>query len=607
MALSQPLISIRSAALNLGGRQILDGIDLDIQREDRVCLVGRNGAGKSSLMRVMAGRVELDSGSRTLGNRALVSYLPQEPEIPAGMKLCEVVLDGLPALQRDESNLYRARDLLESFEMDSGRDSTRLSGGEQRRVSLARALVSSPDVLLLDEPTNHLDLPAIEWLEARLREFAGAIVLVSHDRRFLSAIGNATWWLDRGTIRVNRQGYDHFEDWRDELLQAEERELERLAQKIRAEQHWLHRGVTARRRRNQGRLGRLGELRAARGKLLRGNRGVALRAEHREGGGALVIEARDLVRSFGDHRIVDGFSTRIMRQDRVGFIGRNGTGKTTLLRLLLGELEPDSGDVRMGTNLVIARFDQHRSELDESLTPWQLLCPDGGDKVVLAGGSRHVVGYLGDFLFRDEQVRTPIRALSGGERSRLLLAKILAQPSNLLVLDEPTNDLDIETLEILEEMLADYRGTVLIVSHDRAFLDAVVTSTVVLDGSGRVEEFAGGFSDWLAQRSIPAEADRQRGKAPPAAIAKEGAAPVPRARIDRKLERELERLPGRIEALSLRIGEDEARLLDPELYNRDPDGFLALSREIEERKAELDELETRWLELEEQRETMERG
>ncbi|MEZ5825226.1 MAG: ATP-binding cassette domain-containing protein [Geminicoccaceae bacterium] len=588
--------------MNLGGRQLLDAVDLDIQREDRVCLVGRNGAGKSSLLRVMAGRIDLDQGSRTLGNRALVSYLPQEPGIPAGMTLAEAVLEGLPAAERDESQLYRARDLLESFGMDPERDSTRLSGGEQRRVSLARALISSPDVLLLDEPTNHLDLPAIEWLEARLREFAGAIVLVSHDRHFLAAIGNTTWWLDRGSIRVNRQGYDRFEEWRDELLQAEERELERLAQKIKAEQHWLHRGVTARRKRNQGRLGRLSELRAARGKLLRDNRGVALRAEHREGSGALVIEARDITKAFGEQAVIEAFSTRVMRQDRIGFIGRNGTGKTTLLRLLLGEIEPDAGEVRLGTNLAIARFDQHRSELDESLTPWQLLCPDGGDKVVLASGSRHVVGYLGDFLFRDEQVRTPIRALSGGERSRLLLARILAQPSNLLVLDEPTNDLDIETLEILEEMLAEYRGTVLIVSHDRAFLDAVVTSTVVFDGRGRIEEFAGGYSDWLAQRPAATEPVQAR-KPAPSRTEKEGLVP-PRARIDRELERELKRLPGRIEALAAKIADGEKRLLDPSFYNRDPEGFMTLSRQLEQQKSELDELETQWLELEERREAM---
>ena len=465
--MSRPLVSLHGVTLALGGRTLLGGVDCLLKAQDRVCLVGRNGAGKSTLLRLLAGRLEPDSGERRSAPRVLVSYLEQEPALDPAASLEQQVLAGLPASERDQRNLFRARELLEALAMDPSRPAEALSGGERRRVSIARALVADPDVLLLDEPTNHLDLPAIEWLEQRLERFPGAMVVISHDRRFLATTGRITWWLDRGELRVNDAGYATFEDWREGILLAEEQERQRIAQKIKAEQRWLHRGVTARRRRNQGRLARLEKLRTARARLLRNDASASMRAEHQAGGGACVIEAESIGKRFGETLIVDGFSTRIMRGDRIGVIGRNGIGKTTLLRLLLGELEPDSGTVRLGTNLAVARFDQQRSALDEAATPWSLLCPDGGDRVVTGGRSRHVVGYLQDFLFRDEQARMPIAALSGGERSRLLLALVLTRPSNLLVLDEPTNDLDIETLDLLEELLADYAGTVLLVSHER--------------------------------------------------------------------------------------------------------------------------------------------
>ncbi|MCB2056008.1 MAG: ATP-binding cassette domain-containing protein [Geminicoccaceae bacterium] len=593
--MAAPLISLRGAALTIGGKRLFDGLGLDLQPQARVCLIGRNGAGKSTLLQVMAGSIELDAGERFVAPRTLVSYLPQEPELPVGTDLTGAVLEGLSAIDRDARPVHLAEQLLAELGMDAHRSTEALSGGERRRVSIARALVANPDVLLLDEPTNHLDLPAIEWLEARLAAFGGALVCISHDRRFLESTSRTTWWLDRATLAVNEAGYAAFEAWRESVLDAEQRSLERLTTRLAAEQHWLHRGVTARRRRNQGRLRRLDALRAARADLLRRDATGRMRAAHEAGGGALVIEAEGLTKRFGATTIVENFSTRIMRGDRIGIIGPNGSGKTTLIRLLLGELAPDRGRVTQGTNIALARFDQQRIDLDEAATPWQLLCPDGGDRVTAGGTSRHVVGYLGDFLFRESQARQPIEALSGGERSRLLLAKILTRPSNLLVLDEPTNDLDLETLDLLEELLEGYRGTVLLVSHDRDFLDRTVTSTIVLDHGGRAMEYAGGYSDHLRQRAArvpPVAAGAGAGKAGPQRPAEKT-----RSAIDRRRERELERLPARIEELGRAIALREAALQDPDLYERDPDALARLGREIEAIGAERAALEDRWLDL----------
>jgi ATP-binding cassette subfamily F protein uup len=597
-----PLLALHDARLRIGQQQLFDGFGAVLARGDRVCLVGRNGSGKSTLLKVLAGEVELDGGELFVQPRTAVAYLTQEPDLPARASLAEVVLKGLPVGERGEEARFRAEIALQELGLDPARQPTGLSGGEIRRVSLAQALVGEPDVLLLDEPTNHLDLPTIEWLEERLSGFPGSFVVISHDRRFLGRLSTKTWWLDRGRLHEGLQGYAGFEEWSERILAAEEAELARLDKKLEAETHWLHRGVTARRKRNMGRLRQLHELRAQRRQVIAPQSSVRLQAVSGALSGRVVIEALGIAKSFGGRQIVESFSTRILRGDRVGVIGPNGAGKSTLLKLLTGDLAPDEGTVRLGTNLEIARFDQHRAQLDPDRSPWEILCPAGGDRVEVRGQWRHVVGYLRDFLFREEQARQPVRALSGGERNRLLLAKILARPSNLLVLDEPTNDLDMDTLDLLEEALADYAGTLLLVSHDRDFLDRLVTSTIVFAGGGKVAEYAGGYTDWLAQRPAPAASK------PVVAADKPKATPGPRPRgFDAKLQRELDRLPDRMAKAAAEIARVEDRLSDPGLYARDPAAFARATDELERLRRDLAALEERWLELETQREAAETG
>ncbi|HLT01239.1 MAG TPA: ABC-F family ATP-binding cassette domain-containing protein, partial [Geminicoccaceae bacterium] len=473
-----PLLSLRDASVRLGSVPLFEGLTAAVGDGDRICLVGRNGAGKSTLLKALAGLVELDAGARWRHAGSTVAYLPQEPLLDGRLSALEATLGAIRQADEAQPFRHRAEALLDRFGVHPERRVGDLSGGEARRVDLARALVGEPDVLLLDEPTNHLDLPTIELLEEELAARRGGLVVVSHDRAFLTAIGRTVWWLDRGRLRILDQGFGAFEAWSEGLLAEEEARLRKLDRTIELETEWSHHGITARRRRNQGRLRRLQALRAERARRQAPQGRVKLDAATAPAGGRLVIEAQAITKTLGDRVLIRDFSTRIMRGDRVGIVGPNGSGKTTLLRLLTGRLAPDSGTVRLGTDLAVSSIEQRRETLDLDATPWQTLCPAGGDQVIVQGQARHVIGYLRDFLFRPDQARTPIRALSGGERNRLLLARELARPANLLVLDEPTNDLDMDTLDLLQEVLADFAGTLLLVSHDRDFLDRLVTSVI---------------------------------------------------------------------------------------------------------------------------------
>jgi ATP-binding cassette subfamily F protein uup len=593
-----PILLLQDIRLGFGTTPLLTGATLSVSPGERLALIGRNGSGKSTLLKIAAGLAQPDGGSRFVQPGCTLRYLAQEPDLSAWPSTLAYVQDGLTAGD-DE---YRAHYLLAELGLTGEEDPKTLSGGEARRCALARALAPSPDILLLDEPTNHLDLPAIEWLEKEIGGMRSALVLISHDRRFLETMTREMVWLDRGTTRRLARGFAHFETWRDEVLEQEEREAHKLDRQIVREEDWMRYGVTARRKRNVRRVGELADLRRNRQERRAAQGGVKMAASESEASGSQVIAAEGISKFYGDRPVVQDFSTRVLRGDRIGIVGPNGAGKTTLLSMLTGTLQPDAGEVRLGTQLAMVTLDQKRAALDPGTTLAEALTGKRGDQVWVNGQPRHVIGYMKDFLFLPEQARTPVSALSGGERGRLLLARAFATPSNLMILDEPTNDLDLETLDLLQEQIAEYGGTVLVVSHDRDFLDRVSTSVIAWEGEGRWQEYAGGYSDMVAQRGHGVRARAEAGRAEPA-LRGAGPAPAapkeaPRKRLAFKDQHELEGLPARMRKLEAEIGKLREILADPGLYARDHARFAKASEMLAKAEAGLAEAEERWLELE---------
>ena len=595
---SSPLLQLKDIALTFGGTPLLSGAELSVGPEERVSLVGRNGTGKSTLLKIAAALVEPDRGSVFVQPGTVVRYLPQEPDLTGSASTLAYVEAGL----RPGDDGHAARRLLEQLGLTGLEDPAKLSGGEARRASLARALVANPDILLLDEPTNHLDLTTIEWLERDLNSRRTALVIISHDRRLLSTLSRSTVWLDRGQTRRLDRGFAHFEEWRDALLAEEERDQHKLDRKIVAEEHWLRYGVTGRRKRNMRRVGQLQALREQRRSYRAATGNAVITAGSAAPSGALVIEAAGIGKSYDGRPIVSDFSIRIQRGDRIGIVGPNGSGKTTLINMLTGVLAPDTGSVRLGSTLAVATLDQHRDSLDPNVTVTEALTEGHGDTVMVNGNAKHVVSYMKDFLFASEQARTPLGKLSGGERGRLMLARVLAKPSNLLVLDEPTNDLDMETLDVLEEMLAEYPGTVLLISHDRDFLDRLVSGVIAPEGDGRWTEYAGGYSDMLAQRGADLTRESAKLHRPQKVSGKTPAgvtgSPPTKRRLMFKDKHALETLPKTIAKLQAEIDALQAKLADPQFYARDRAAFETATAALGELQVKIAAAEEQWLELE---------
>ena len=605
-----PIYALRNVSLAFGNNQLFRNVELYINRGDKISLVGRNGSGKSTLLKVISGQLEPDYGDVFRQPGLKISHMPQEPDFSGFKTLKEVVLAGLenPAGQE-----FRADILISKLGILAEQNPQQASGGERRKAALAQALIGEPDLLLLDEPTNHLDLPTIEQLEKIIADFSGAVVVISHDRMFLNNISSSTFWLDRGSMHMSSKGFRFFEEWQEQIINQELQAQYHLDKKIEEETEWLHKGVTARRRRNMGRLRKLQQLRIERREQIKQAGKIELKIDEGDYRSKLVIEAKHISKSFAGRMIVGDFSTRVIKGNKIGIIGPNGAGKTTLIKLLTKRLEPDSGTVRIGKNLEEAYFDQNRIELDPKKTLWQTLCGKG-DHILVRGQYRHVVAYLKDFLFRPDQAHCPVGALSGGEKNRLMLALTLAQPSNFLVLDEPTNDLDMDTLDLLQEVLDDYQGTILIVSHDRDFLDRIVSSVIYMQGDGTVSEHAGSYSDLLnkvadkeaVSTSKSVKKDEKKNAAP-----KTVSLPKEKNSGSKKLsynqQRLLDVLPQEVEQLERQIADLESALSDPNLYTEDPERFDRLSKELPEKQAEKETKENQWLELQLMKEELDRS
>jgi ABC transport system ATP-binding/permease protein len=598
-----PLIALKDIRLQDGPRPLFEGVDLAIEPRMRGCLVGRNGAGKSTLMRLVMGMIEPDSGDRTVQTGARFAYVPQEPVI-TGETLLDYAVSG-------GAQPWTAESWLETFGLSPTRPATGLSGGEIRRAALARAFAEEPDVLLLDEPTNHLDILAIERLEQELAASRMAVLIVSHDRAFLNKVTNTCYWLEGRQVRTLNRGFEHFDAWADQVTAEEAESLRRLSRAIEAETHAFHRSITGRRTRNEGRARQLRAMRADRSERLRDQpRELNLDVDSGGQSGKRVAELRGVTKAFGDRVILPPFTTRILRGDRIAIVGPNGAGKTTLVKLMLGELEPDAGSVKLGTGLEPVYLDQARAELTGDMTLRDALTPGGGDSIMVRGAPKHVAAYAKDFLFTEAQLRQPVSTLSGGERNRLLLARALAQPANLLILDEPTNDLDMDTLDRLEELLADYDGTLILVSHDRDFVDRLATSTIALNGRGGVVETPGGWTDFVRQnpgflsdeRRVTSGETRDCGQsvAPVKRPATRHSPPAAR-KLSYKDARRLEELERLMAEAPAAIAANETKLADPDLYARDPAAFQRITDELQALRDQIDAAETEWLELEEKK------
>ena len=619
-----PLLSISDIGVNLGDRWLLRHVDLSLSAGDRLALVGRNGAGKSSLMKLIAGSQEPDEGSRWVAPGVQVAYLPQTPTFSGSMSLASYVIQGLEngpengpenGLGRDENisdSMHRADAMLMRMNMEPARMTDGLSGGERRRVSLARVLITNPDILLLDEPTNHLDLPTIEWLEGLLKERGGALVLISHDRAFLRSLGNGIIWINQGNLRRREGAFEQFEDWSEGIMTEESVRLRKLDKRIADETRWSHQGISARRKRNQGRMRELAELRVQRirdgGSM---SRQMSMTTGNAEGGGQVVLEARNItitvpgaIPQDEPHMLVSHFNAIVKRGDRLGIVGPNGAGKSTLLRVMLGEMEPSAGHVKIGFGLLPAYFDQNRTQLNPDANPWTTLCPDGGETVEVGGKPRHVTSYLRDFLFDDHKMTQRVGTLSGGEQNRLMLARIFAQPHNFLVLDEPTNDLDLESMDLLQEVVADYDGTVMIVSHDRDFLDRTVSGVLAFEEQGRITPHAGGYSDYLSRHTALAKADSKQRKAKKKPAQEKPSGPQ-KERLSYKQTYLLKTLPEEMSRLEAAIATAAEKLGDMTFFAKDPDAYQALSAQMDADNTAFCEAEEMWLELEILRETIE--
>jgi ATP-binding cassette subfamily F protein uup len=598
-----PIIALRDACLVIGDKTLFSEANIALTHGDRICLVGRNGSGKSTLLKVLAGEREIDRGERFVQPGSKIGYLPQDPIIPIGYNVWDYVSEALSEEEKSRGHEYKVDAILLSLNLDGTRLVETLSGGEVRRTSIARALIEKPDVLLLDEPTNHLDLPTIEWLEKELSQYRGGLLLISHDRAFLRRLSNRTYWIDRAVVRKNSVGFKGFSDWSEKVIEDEETEFRSLNKKIAEETRWLREGLTARRKRNMGRVRQLQDLNKQKVDRLKRQGNVAFTLKETERSGQLVLETKNISKAFSDLEgkeviIAKNFSTVIRRNDRIGLIGKNGVGKTTLLRMLIGDEEPDSGKVKCGFGVSTVYYDQKRESLDLNATLWSTLSPGGGDTVNVGGRVRHVVSYLRDFLFEEKQATSPVKTLSGGERNRLLLARLFSKDHNFVVLDEPTNDLDVETLELLEEVLSDYDGTIILVSHDRDFLDRVVTSTIVVEGDGIIEEYPGGYSTYLEQKTDLSAPGLQKSSE----IKKETTikrSSELKVKLGYKEQRELDNLPSIVIKLEAEVKTLQETLSNNNLYSIDPDRFIQVTKKLADITSRINEAEERWLFLEE--------